>query len=453
VRVGLADLDPRQRAHLLAIRQEGFTGVAGGLPAPATGSDPAPRPLPSDGGGLGGGGRRSRGPLSPLGAQEAERARADIAAEQARLAELANRGPLSRAAAQAQPDLLSATAAPALGPDAAVAAPATLDGVRSQAPPPTATPTLTPPTPADAGVSASASGTESFDVTHAADRAYNDPRPAEHNGEADFAPSVPPSPGGSATAEGLTPPAWERLALEGRAEAAAQQAEGRAVGQQLTAGVPLEDARPIARAEYTRVKAEVTAQGQTPAAADAGATRSDQAAYQAATSPQLGAAPAQAPDPVTPGTPAPTIAERPSPSPEASQAADVSAIQQRLAKNLPKNTIAGGANEIAALHDEVVSGKLPGHQKRAIRYAIVLPEEAQRLRQATNLDLRGFTHAIDSFAIHHVYGHHGELSAETERGQEPLSRDDFLKIPDIIAAPDSVTYAGKDSAGLDLIPL
>jgi N12 class adenine-specific DNA methylase len=152
--VGLGDLDPEQQRHMSAIgahdalaakqiAQQGYVGfrsqeAAGEFqllhpdykwqkygsgeirffppeqPAPGAPTGvgvPPTDPKPAS--------RRSRAPLSPLGAREADRARADIAAEQVRTAELAARGPLSRAAASAVsfsgPDLLSATAAPALG--------------------------------------------------------------------------------------------------------------------------------------------------------------------------------------------------------------------------------------------------------------------------------------------------------------------------------------------------
>jgi predicted RNA methylase len=124
--VGLADLDPEQSRHMEAIGGQGpltAAAAAGGLPSStpasvtAVSDTAAPTPLPS---------RRSRGRLSPLGAQQAERARADIAAEQVRTAELAARGPLGRAVARGAesgslPGAVSFAAPPSMGTSTATA--------------------------------------------------------------------------------------------------------------------------------------------------------------------------------------------------------------------------------------------------------------------------------------------------------------------------------------------
>ncbi|MFV0437502.1 MAG: hypothetical protein ACK5PS_08950 [Desulfopila sp.] len=122
-----------------------------------------------------------------------------------------------------------------------------------------------------------------------------------------------------------------------------------------------------------------------------------------------------------------------------------------LAHNLPKGTIAGGELEIGELHDEVVSGKLPGNEKRAVRFHIVTAKEAEALRTATGLDLEGYKHTVDSFGIRHSYKGHGDAAQEKKRGQLPVSANDFQRIPDIVTNYDSVEHTGKDAAGNDLI--
>ncbi|MFZ1829070.1 MAG: hypothetical protein WAW42_09940 [Candidatus Competibacteraceae bacterium] len=118
--------------------------------------------------------------------------------------------------------------------------------------------------------------------------------------------------------------------------------------------------------------------------------------------------------------------------------------------NLPKGTTVGGAAEISALHDAVQSDSLPANTKQAIRYGIVGPIEASRLQQATGLDLNGYKHTVDSFAIRHALNEHGKES-ETQRGQTPLTKEDFSRIPEIVNAPDRVERGGKDATGNDLI--
>ncbi|MGQ0592387.1 MAG: hypothetical protein ACT4QB_06970, partial [Gammaproteobacteria bacterium] len=176
--VGLGDLDQAQRRHLRDILGEGLP--APGLPPPAPpsqGGGPASPPPLSDGGGQGG------GPKS-LREQMAERARADIASDQARFAELAARGPLSRAAGLVAPPVDNPVDAPTLPPlnpppsqggaQGGGAAPAQADLLSAAAAPTLGTGDALPA--AQAGISASGSGEESFDVTHASDRAYTDPR-------------------------------------------------------------------------------------------------------------------------------------------------------------------------------------------------------------------------------------------------------------------------------------
>lgn len=121
-----------------------------------------------------------------------------------------------------------------------------------------------------------------------------------------------------------------------------------------------------------------------------------------------------------------------------------------LSVNLPKGSIAGGSTEISKLHDDVRAERIPSTEKRAVRFAEVEADEAAKLKAATGLDLVGYKHSVDTFGIRHSYSEHGG-DAEIKRGQLPISKEDFERIPEIIANPDKIELIGKDAMKQDLI--
>jgi hypothetical protein len=80
----------------------------------------------------------------------------------------------------------------------------------------------------------------------------------------------------------------------------------------------------------------------------------------------------------------------------------------------------------------------------------VNPEIAQQIKEKTGLDTEGYTHVIDGSAIRHTLEKHGE-GKETQGDQQPIGKDDFRAIPQVLRNPDNIEYMGKNDAGLDLI--
>lgn len=117
--------------------------------------------------------------------------------------------------------------------------------------------------------------------------------------------------------------------------------------------------------------------------------------------------------------------------------------------NLPKGTVAGGEPEIRELVEFAKTG--PANEKRAVTFASVSPDEAEKIKAATGLEVEGFRHVVDSFGIRHALKKHGNSASEESRGQIAIDESDIAKIPEIIAAPDSIEGGGKDSAGRDVI--
>ncbi len=93
----------------------------------------------------------------------------------------------------------------------------------------------------------------------------------------------------------------------------------------------------------------------------------------------------------------------------------------------------------------------PASGKRFITFGTVGPAEAQRLREATGLEVEGFRRFLDDQAIRHILSGHGDARTETPRGSIAVTEADFLLIPEVISQPDHVAYGGRTSQGKDAI--
>ncbi|MDP3009028.1 MAG: hypothetical protein Q8N30_08160, partial [Methylococcales bacterium] len=122
-----------------------------------------------------------------------------------------------------------------------------------------------------------------------------------------------------------------------------------------------------------------------------------------------------------------------------------------LQKNLPKGTIAGNSVDIENLANKILNGEIPANEKQAVRYSIVGDDEAEKIKQATDLDVKGYKHTVDSFGIRHAISHHGDDKKEAKHGQIAITPNDISLIPEIVKSPDNIEPAGKDANGNDLI--
>jgi len=118
---------------------------------------------------------------------------------------------------------------------------------------------------------------------------------------------------------------------------------------------------------------------------------------------------------------------------------------------LPRGVSFGDAGKVRQLVNDVVAGAIEASERRLVRYGIPTEEVAQAIRAASGIEAGDFRHSVDSFGIRHILKEHGTEATELPRGQIPITAEDIARIPEIVSAPDSVSYAGKDKAGLDLI--
>lgn len=87
-----------------------------------------------------------------------------------------------------------------------------------------------------------------------------------------------------------------------------------------------------------------------------------------------------------------------------------------------------------------IKAVLAGRSEEAV-FASVSPEMAVKIKAATGMDFTGYKHLIDSEGLRHMVKEHGP-GRETRSGQVPITREDILKIPQIVSNPDTIEKGG-----------
>lgn len=99
--------------------------------------------------------------------------------------------------------------------------------------------------------------------------------------------------------------------------------------------------------------------------------------------------------------------------------------------NKPLDPMLRWREESGAIYD-LVSGPPRVIFKEAGFYPTV-PEMVERIQREAGLNVSGYLHIMDTDSIRHIIKSHG-ASQEAPRGQVPLVREDFLLVPEILAA-------------------
>jgi leucyl-tRNA synthetase len=90
-------------------------------------------------------------------------------------------------------------------------------------------------------------------------------------------------------------------------------------------------------------------------------------------------------------------------------------------------------------------------KRRRLAFGYVDAPHAEAIRKATDLDVAGMFHVVDSFAINHIRKRHSDAYLEAQRGQLPVTPEDYSYLPQVIAEPDRIERLGKTHQGLDVI--
>lgn len=81
----------------------------------------------------------------------------------------------------------------------------------------------------------------------------------------------------------------------------------------------------------------------------------------------------------------------------------------------------------------------------------VSPQRAEQIKKISGLDVLGYTHIVDSYAVRHSLLKHGNAEKESRRGQLPLTLDIFEKIPMVLTYPDNISDGGTLKNGRRVI--
>lgn len=103
--------------------------------------------------------------------------------------------------------------------------------------------------------------------------------------------------------------------------------------------------------------------------------------------------------------------------------------------------------KLGRLFDYVVGKE--SNRKRKVKYREVAAKTIAFFKQETGLDVSGYHHTIDNYAIQHILNRHGDAKTEEARGQLQITKDDVLAIPEITNNPDFLVPGGKTPQGLE----
>ncbi|KAB0665567.1 hypothetical protein F6V25_07535 [Oryzomonas japonica] len=70
---------------------------------------------------------------------------------------------------------------------------------------------------------------------------------------------------------------------------------------------------------------------------------------------------------------------------------------------------------------------------------------------SSGVNIDGYHHSIDTFAIRHILKRHGDVVSEKKRGLVAVTNEDITSIPEIIATPDKVVLGARNKRNQDVI--
>jgi len=85
-----------------------------------------------------------------------------------------------------------------------------------------------------------------------------------------------------------------------------------------------------------------------------------------------------------------------------------------------------------------------------VKISPVSDSEAVLIKNRCGIDVRGYSHVIDSSGVIHALKKHGNEKEEKSRGLIAINENDFQKIPKIIKARN-IAYVGKNRLGKDCL--
>jgi uncharacterized membrane protein YbhN (UPF0104 family) len=100
------------------------------------------------------------------------------------------------------------------------------------------------------------------------------------------------------------------------------------------------------------------------------------------------------------------------------------------------------ADEETTISDVIAAAGAPAnaHVRALLGQA---SEQLAIFASAHGLNVAGYWHSIDPFAIRHIRTRHSDVNVERSRGQIAISDADFALVPDILRAPDQAVFGAR----------
>lgn len=105
----------------------------------------------------------------------------------------------------------------------------------------------------------------------------------------------------------------------------------------------------------------------------------------------------------------------------------------------------GSQVSVNDLFDKAVDRRGNAGNEFYSKISSVSEQQAEKIHQATGIDLEDYHNGIDEEHVRHILNEHGDVSKETKRGQVAVIKDDFLHLEDYLSQPDKVELGQPDA--------
>lgn len=96
--------------------------------------------------------------------------------------------------------------------------------------------------------------------------------------------------------------------------------------------------------------------------------------------------------------------------------------------------------KIYELYDDCISSLEPFHRKLDL---FIVPDNlAERIKDATEMDVSGHWVCLDNYGVTHALEHHGNPVSEGKRGQIAVEKEDFITMLEVFLQPDEIQTVG-----------
>lgn len=96
--------------------------------------------------------------------------------------------------------------------------------------------------------------------------------------------------------------------------------------------------------------------------------------------------------------------------------------------------------KIYELYDDCISSLEPFHRKLDL---FIVPDNlAERIKDATEMDVSGHWVSLDNYGVTHALEHHGNPVSEGKRGQIAVEKEDFITMLEVFLQPDEIQTVG-----------